>query len=41
MASKKIYSPPVLDKIDEIKDWLCEIEIWNESQISRKKSKGL
>ena len=28
MASKKIYSPPVLDKIDEIEDWLREIEIW-------------
>ena len=28
MASKKIYSPPVLDKIDEIADWLREIEIW-------------
>ena len=28
MASKKIYSPPVFDKIDEIEDWLREIEIW-------------
>ena len=28
MASKKIYLPPVLDKIDEIEDWLREIEIW-------------
>ena len=28
MASKKIYSPPVLDKIDKIEDWLCEIETW-------------
>ena len=28
MASKKIYSPPVLDKIHEIEDWLREIEIW-------------
>ena len=28
MASKKIYSPPVLDKIDEIEDWLHEMEIW-------------
>ena len=24
----KIYSPPVLDKKDEIEDWLREIEIW-------------
>ena len=28
MALKMIYSPPVLDWIDEIKDWLHEIEIW-------------
>ena len=28
MASKKIYSPLLLDKIDEIADWLREIEIW-------------
>ena len=28
MASKKIYSPPVFDKIDEIEDWLRELEIW-------------
>ena len=28
MASKKIYSPPVLNKMDEIEDWLREIEIW-------------
>ena len=28
MASKKIYSPPTLDKIDEIEEWLRELEIW-------------
>ena len=28
MASRKIYSPPVLDEIDEMEDWLWEIEIW-------------
>ena len=27
MASKKIYSLPVLEKIDEIEDWLRELEI--------------
>ena len=28
MASKNIYMLPVLDKIDEIEDWLWEIQIW-------------
>ena len=28
VASKKIYSPPVLDETDEIEDWLREIEVW-------------
>ena len=28
MASKEIYSPPVLYKIDVIEDWLRELEIW-------------
>ena len=28
MASTKICSPPVLDKINEIEDWLHEIKIW-------------
>ena len=28
MASKEIYSPPVLNKIDKIEDWLRELEIW-------------
>ena len=28
MASKKIYTPPVLHKKDETKDWLCETQIW-------------
>ena len=28
MVSTKIYSPPVLDKINEIEDWLHEIKIW-------------
>ena len=28
MASKKIYSPSVLNKIDENEPWLRELEIW-------------
>ena len=28
MASKKIYSPPILEQIEEIEEWLREIEIW-------------
>ena len=28
MASKKICTAPVLDNIDEINDWLHEIQIW-------------
>lgn len=27
MVSKKIYSPPVLDKVDKIEDWVRELEI--------------
>ena len=29
MASNIIFSLPVLDKIDEIEDWLKELEIWH------------
>ena len=28
MVSKKIYSTSALDQIDEIKDWLRQLEIW-------------
>ena len=28
MASKKIYSPSILEQIEEIEEWLREIEIW-------------
>ena len=28
MASKKIYTPPVLDQIEEIEEWLRETGIW-------------
>ena len=28
MASKKIYTPPVLDQIEEIEEWLQETGIW-------------
>ena len=28
MASKKICSPPILEQIEEIEEWLREIEIW-------------
>ena len=28
MASKKLYSPPVLQEIEEIEEWLGELEIW-------------
>ena len=28
MASKKIYTPPVLDHIEEIEEWLQELAIW-------------
>ena len=41
MASKKIYLPPVLDKIDEIADWLREIETWQCVTDIEEKSKGL
>ena len=42
MASKKIYSPPVLDKIDEIEDWLGEIEIWQcVTDIEEKKQRSV
>ena len=27
MASKKIYTPPVLDQIEEIEEWLQELAI--------------
>ena len=40
MASKKIYSPPVLNKIDEIEDWLREIEIWQCVTDIEEKNKG-
>ena len=28
MASKKIFTPPVLDQIKEIEEWLRELGIW-------------
>ena len=28
MASKKTYLPPVSDQIEEIEEWLLELEIW-------------
>ena len=28
MASKKIYTRPVLDQIEEIEEWLRELAIW-------------
>ena len=28
MAFKKIYTPPVLDQIKEIEEWLQELRIW-------------
>ena len=40
MASKKIYSPPVLDKIDEIEDWLRELEIWQCVTDTEEKKQG-
>ena len=41
MASEKIYLPPVLDKTDEIEDWLCEIEIWQCVTDIKEKKQGL
>ena len=40
MASKKIYSLPVLEKIDEIEDWLRELRYGNVSLILKKRIKG-
>ena len=28
MASKKLYSPPILAEIEEMEEWLRELEIW-------------
>ena len=40
MTFKKIYSPPVLDKLDEIEDWLRKIEIWQcVTDIEEKKAR--
>ena len=41
MASKEIYSLPVLDKIDEIEDWLRELEIWQCVTDIEEKKQGL
>ena len=41
MASKKIYSLPVLDKIDEIEDCLIELELWQRVTDIEEKKQGL
>ena len=40
MASKKIYSPPVPEKLDDIEDWLRELQIWQCVTGIEKKKQG-
>ena len=40
MALKKPYSPPVLEEIEEIEEWLRELEIWQRVTDLEKKKQG-
>ena len=41
MVSKKPSSPPVLEEIEEIEEWLRELEIWQRVTDLEKKKQGL
>ena len=41
MASKKIYTPPVLDQIKEIEEWFQELAIWQSMTDLEPKKQGL
>ena len=41
MVSKKPSSPPVLEEIEEIEEWLRELEIWQRVTDLEKNKQGL
>ena len=40
MALKKIYSPPVINQIENNEEWLWELEIWESVTNSEMKKQG-
>lgn len=40
MASMNIYSPPIMNQIENIEEWLRELEIWECVTNLQKKKQG-